>query len=140
MIAAIGVLEALVLAAVGALHFYWAAGGQRARLAAVPEMEGRPVISPGPLGCVAVGVSLFFAAALVCWAAGVGLPPGIPKGAARVGTSILAAVFIVRAVGDRKYVGFFKRVRDTEFARRDSRIYSPLCLLLGLGAAAIVVS
>ena len=50
------------------------------------------------------------------------------------------AVTTVRAVGDRKYVGFFKRVRDTEFARRDSRIYSPLCLLLGLGAAAIVVS
>ena len=96
MIATIGVLEALVLAGVGALHFYWAAG--------------------------------------------VGLPPGIPKGAARVGTSILAAVVIVRAVGDRKHVGFLKRVRDTEFARRDSRIYSPLCLLLGLGAAAIVVS
>jgi len=49
-------------------------------------------------------------------------------------------VFIVRAAGDRKHVGFLKRVRDTEFARRDSRIYSPLCLLLGLGAAAIVVS
>ena len=97
MIATIGVLEALVLAGVGALHFYWAAGGHRVRLAAVPEMEDRPVISPGPLGCVAVGVSPFCAAALVCWAAGVGLPPGIPKRAAR-------------------------------------------CLLLGLGAAAIVVS
>jgi len=83
--------------------------------------DGRPAPDcPGPLGCVAVGVSLFFAAALVSWAAGVGLPPGIPKGSARVGTSILAAVFLVRAVGDRKYVGFFKRVRDTEFARRDS--------------------
>ena len=49
-------------------------------------------------------------------------------------------VVVLMLDGDRKHVGFLKRVRDTEFARRDSRIYSPLCLLLGLGAAAIVVS
>jgi uncharacterized protein DUF3995 len=138
MMVAIGTLEALALAALGALHFYWAVGGQRARLAAVPEVEGRPILTPGPLASFAVGVSLLCAAVLVCWTAGV-WSPGIPKGAARAATAILAAVFIVRALGDRKYVGFFKRVRDTQFARLDSRIYSPVCLLLGLGAAAIVV-
>jgi hypothetical protein len=139
MIALIGSVEALVLAALGALHFYWATGGQRARLATVPEIEGRAVLSPGPLACAAVGVSLLFAAALVCWTARVWAPAFIPLGAARAGTAVLAAVFTVRAIGDRKYVGFFKQVRDTGFARLDSRIYSPLCLLLGLGAAAVVV-
>jgi len=129
-----------VLAAVGALHLYWAAGGQRARLAAVPEMEGRPLIAPGPLGCVAVGVSLFFAAALVSWAAASDYRPAFPKGQHAWGRPSSPPCSSCAAVGDRKYVGFFKRVRDTEFARRDSRIYSPLCLLLGLGAAAIVVS
>ena len=80
-----------------------------------------------------------FAAALVCWTARVWPVTFIPQGAARAGTAVLAAVFTVRAIGDRKYVGFFKQVRDTEFARLDSRIYSPLCLLLGLGAAAVVL-
>jgi hypothetical protein len=40
------------------------------------------------------------------------------------------AVFLLRAIGDFRYVGFFKRVHKTAFARNDSLIYSPLCLLL----------
>jgi hypothetical protein len=35
-------------------------------------------------------------------------------------------------VGDLRLVGFFKRVRDTRFARRDTLFYSPLSLALGL--------
>jgi hypothetical protein len=138
MIAAIGVVVALALAALAGLHFYWASGGQRARLATVPELAGHPLLSPGPAAFIALGFSLLFAAVLVCWTAGL-WPTPIPLGAARAGTAILAAVLIVRAIGDRKYVGFFKQVRDTEFARLDSRVYSPLCLLLGLGAAVLVV-
>jgi hypothetical protein len=139
MIAAVGAIEALVLASIGLLHFYWATGGQRARLAAIPEYEGRRVISPGPLGTVAVGISLLCAALFVGWTAGLWAPASLPHGVPRVATSILSAIFIVRAIGDRRYVGFLKQVRDTEFARLDTRYYSPLCLLLGLGAAAIVV-
>jgi len=130
---------ALVLSVLAALHFYLAAGGAHARLAAVPEREGRPLFSPGPVACVAVGVSLLFAALLVCWTARIWAPAAIPLGLARVGTGLLAAALLLRAIGDRKYVGFFKRVRGTAFARWDSRLYAPLCLLLGLGAAAVAI-
>jgi len=138
-VAAVGSLVALVLAALAALHFYWAAGGQRARLAAVPVVDGRPALIVGAISCIAVGVSLLFSALLVSWTARLWTSSLIPLGLARAGTAILAVVFIARAVGDRRYVGFFKRTRDTEFARLDTAIYSPLCLLLGLGAAAVVV-
>jgi len=137
---AVAGIVALVLGILAALHFYWAAGGARGRLAAVPEREGRPLFGPGPLACAAVGVSLLFAALLVCWTARIWAPPVIPLGLARVGTGLLAAAFLLRAIGDRKYVGFFKRVRGTAFARWDSRLYAPLCLLLGLGAAAVALS
>jgi hypothetical protein len=56
---------------------------------------------------------------------------------ARIGIWVLAAVFAARAVGDFRYVGFFKRVRDSRFARRDSRLFSPLCAAIALAAAMV---
>ena len=49
----------------------------------------------------------------------------------------LAAGLLARAIGEFKYVGFFKRVRGSRFARLDTWIYSPLCLLLALGVALV---
>jgi hypothetical protein len=48
------------------------------------------------------------------------------------------AVFGLRAIGDFRYLGFFKRVTGTRFARADTLIYSPLCA--GLAAMAAVVA
>jgi len=132
-------LIALVLVALAAVHFYWALGGARGRLAAVPEREGRPAFHPGPVACASVGVLLLFATLLVWWSARMWTPGRIPLTLARLGTGIVAAAFLLRAIGDFKYVGFFKRVRGTGFARSDSRLYTPLCLLLGLGAAAVAI-
>jgi hypothetical protein len=42
----------------------------------------------------------------------------------------IGSALLVRALGDRRWMGFFKRVRNTEFARRDTYLYSPLCLAL----------
>lgn len=42
---------------------------------------------------------------------------------------------LARAIGEFKYLGFFKRVHGSRFARLDSLVYSPLCLLLALGVA-----
>ncbi|MEM6843120.1 MAG: DUF3995 domain-containing protein [Bacteroidota bacterium] len=50
---------------------------------------------------------------------------------------ILFVIFILRALGEFNYVGFFKRVKNTEFARADSRIFSPLCL--GIGVIGILI-
>ncbi len=49
----------------------------------------------------------------------------------------ISAIFILRAIGDFKYVGFFKSVTGTEFASLDTMFYSPLCL--GLGIIAILL-
>lgn len=58
------------------------------------------------------------------------LPPWTSQWAA----TVLGAVFVLRSIGDFRLVGFFKSVRGTGFAAWDTRLYSPLCLLLGLGA------
>jgi hypothetical protein len=38
---------------------------------------------------------------------------------------------VLRAFGERKLVGFFKRVHGTDFARWDTWCFSPLSFLIG---------
>jgi hypothetical protein len=44
----------------------------------------------------------------------------------------LALIFSARAIGEFRLVGFFKRVHGSAFARLDSLVFSPLCLLLAV--------
>ena len=49
----------------------------------------------------------------------------------------LALGLLARAIGEFKYVGFFKRIRGSRFATLDSFVFSPICLLLAVGVALI---
>ncbi len=122
---------ATVLAAIGGLHLYWAAGGRRGREAVVPTSGGRAVLAPSTLPTVAVAGALATASCLYVGAAA----RWEPQWLFRIGASGAATVLAARAVGERRYVGFFKRSRDTTFARRDTYVYSPLCAALAIAGA-----
>lgn len=130
-------LVAAALAAVycvlSLLHVGWALGWRGGQVQVLPERDGAPLFRPGPLSTLAVAAVLFLAALIVTQRAGLGrelLP------AALVGPLCWAvsAALVLRAVGEFRYVGFFKRVRGTAFARMDTRLYSPLAFLLGAGS------
>lgn len=146
-----GLALATIFGALGLLHVLWAAGLTWGAEATIPTEEvppgaggpgdGRPVIDPGPMACLVVA-GLLFAAGLLSLAR-VGLldwaglhygPTWIPK----IGLWVIAVAFLLRAIGDFRYVGFFKKVRSTPFARMDTVLYSPLCLFLS--ALATLVS
>jgi hypothetical protein len=55
----------------------------------------------------------------------------------RVAMDALALVFVLRAIGDFRLVGFSKRVRGTRFARLDTLVFSPLCLAIAAGVLVI---
>ena len=112
-----GAAAASILTLLGLLHVYWAAGGSFGKGATLPTRDGKTVLHPTPLITVLVALGLFAMAALVF---------------VRVGIWLIAAIFLFRALGDFRYIGFFKRVRDTRFAKLDTRIYSPLCLFLAM--------
>jgi hypothetical protein len=131
---------AIVLAAVfvflSLLHFYWAARRGGDLTGAVPEIEGRPAFTPSRAATTAVGVVLGATAAIPLLHAGVLASPAPAwlVHAAMIGASL---VLVARAIGDFRLVGFFKRVRGSRFARLDTLFYSPLCLALGAGFAAL---
>jgi hypothetical protein len=47
-------------------------------------------------------------------------------------------VFMLRAIGDFKYIGFFKQVKGTGFASLDTLFFSPLCLFIALAGFLLV--
>ena len=130
---------AATLMALALVHLYWAAGGRWGADAAVPEVAGKRAFEPGPAACIVVAGLLSAAAALVVLRAARWSPSWLPAWLPAVGCAGVALVFALRAIGDFKLVGFFKRVRETRFARRDTRLFSPLCLALAAGCALVAL-
>ena len=128
----LGDAGAAVLAGVSVLHVYWAAGGRRGQHAVVPMSDGRPLMAPSTSATVTVAAVLATASGLYLGATA----RWQPRWVYRVGASGAATVLVARAIGDRRYVGFLKRSRDSAFARRDTYLYSPLCTLLAVAGAA----
>ncbi|GGS04260.1 DUF3995 domain-containing protein [Deinococcus sedimenti] len=118
-------LAALILLVLAAVHGYWLFGGRAGLTAALPSRPGPstgPLLTPGPGATALVALALLSCAVLVplaatfSWARGATLAAGVAFG--------------LRAVGDFRYLGLFKRVRGTTFARWDDRLYIPLCVTL----------
>lgn len=112
-----------ILTVLALIHVYWASGGRWAASQVTPKLAtGQPLFVPGPAATLTVAALLLLAAAI---SAGL-----VFLEYRRWLMSAMALVFALRAIGEFRYAGFFKRVRDTEFAYWDTRLYSPLCLLM----------
>jgi len=129
-----GTAAILVLLFLAGVHFYWAAGGKAGKGAAIPAANGRPVIKPSAFATMVVGVGLCAMAAVLALRTGWLDLPVLPGNGSLVEIAawLIAVVFALRAIGDFRYVGFFKKIRDSRFARLDTLAYSPLCACLAL--------
>jgi hypothetical protein len=138
MNAAIGLLVSGVLFAIAMLHVYWAFGGRTGMIFAVPSRDGEPLFRPSRASTLAVAFALL-AAGAVALDAGHLLAWRLPRPVALVGCMALAVVFVARAVGERRYIGFFKQVRGTSFAWWDTRVFSPLCAAVGVAFVILAI-
>ena len=101
----------------------WACGGRWWVARVTPTMaQGKPLFEPGPIATLAVAALLLFACTI---SAGLVL-----QDHRRPLMLAMAAVFAIRAIGEFRYCGFFKKIRNSEFAYWDTRIYSPLCVVM----------
>jgi hypothetical protein len=127
-----------VFAFLAVWHFYMAFVPGAGARGAVPSVEGKALFIPTRSGTVAVGVVLLLFAGLVLATAGT-ISLGVPQIALSWLSYALALGLVGRSVGEFRYVGFFKRVRGTRFARLDTLFYSPLCLLLAVGVILVAL-
>ncbi|MFD8600200.1 DUF3995 domain-containing protein [Kitasatospora sp. NPDC059646] len=123
------------LAGVGALHVVWARSPwpcrDREQFADLVVGVG-PERLPSAGACLGVAGLLGAAAGLVASRGGA-LPPVGPRGLRTAGTATVAGVLLTRALAGP--VAFARR--SPAFVRLDRRLYAPLCLALGTGAAVV---
>lgn len=125
------ILLIIIFDIIAVIHFYWAAGGQRWLRSAIPTSEdGAPMMSPGAGATALVGIGLMSMSLYYIYAL-VGMSESAPWIIRAIGVFI-PLIFLIRAVGDLRYVGFFKKVTNTHFAVNDTMYYSPLCLVIAL--------
>lgn len=127
----------LVFVALGLWHFrmaFWPVAGG----GAVPSVAGKPLFVPSTRATVTVGVVLLVFAGLVA-ATGRLVDVGASPRVLSWLSLALALGLLARAIGEFRYVGFFKRVRDSRFAHLDTWVYSPLCLALAAGVAQVAM-
>lgn len=114
------------------LHIYWAFGGKWGIRYAVPAApDGEPLFRPGPFATLLVAAGLLvFSWVDLSWYGWLRPLGGLKY--IRWGGLGIAFIFLIRAIGDFRHVGFTKTNKQTLFAYWDTRMYSPLCLLLSL--------
>ena len=122
-------LAAGIYALLAALHVYWALGGRWGRVGVIPSVGGKAAFDPSTGVTLLVAVALASAATLLLARMGV-VPWPLPDVWLRAAMYVLGGVFALRAIGDFRLAGFFKRVRGTAFARLDTWLFSPLCTAL----------
>ena len=114
------------------LHFYWLLGGQWGLKQAIPTKSDSVAFRPPPmLATLVVAIVLLFFGMLYLIKSGFVIWQ-LPNWIEGYGYWLIPSIFIVRAIGDFKYVGFFKKVKATTFAKADSKWFSPLCLGMGI--------
>ncbi|MGE4398162.1 MAG: DUF3995 domain-containing protein [Campylobacterales bacterium] len=116
-------IGAFIVLCIALLHAYWGFGGKFLIDKAVPTSDdGMPMFIPGKIATFAVVAAL----SVLTWAM---VSDGV---AAKTISGIFALIFFARFVGDFNYAGMFKKHKNSEFARMDTLLYSPLCLFLSV--------
>lgn len=127
-----GSVLSLVFIVIASIHFYWGFGGENGLDKALPtDKKGNRVLNPGKIETFIVGFGILLFAFYYLLKIGL-VRIELPEWIINYSGWIISLIFILRAIGEFKYVGFFKKNKDTEFGKFDTKYYSPLCLIIGL--------
>lgn len=126
------IINTVILTVLSTVHFYWAFGGKRLYEDVLPtSSNGLHKLNPSMTAGVVIAVGLLFLALMTAGNLGL-FNKYIRKVYFRYGTLLIAIIFLVRAIGDFKFIGFFKRVKGTRFGINDTQFFSPLCLVIAI--------
>jgi hypothetical protein len=133
----ITLILALVFIGLTALHAAWGLGLRLGEGSFLPQRaDGTPLFVPGPAVCF--GAALLFLLTAGVFLMRIGLFAAlIPAWGSYAGIWVIAAVTLLRAIGDLRYCGVTKQIRTTKFARMDTLVYTPFCLIISVLSVAI---
>lgn len=127
----LSIILVLTYFAIALIHFYWLFGGEKWIDKALPTDEnGKRVLNPGKFEIVIVTLGLLLFAFYYLLKMEL-FEIEIPKLITEYSGWVISIIFIIRAIGDFKYVGFFKNIKKTEFAKFDTKYFTFISLIIG---------
>jgi hypothetical protein len=126
----IALILAVIFIALAVLHIAWGLGLKWGGDSLLPQKpDGTLLFNPGIAVCFVVALIFVLPALIYLMRVGI-LVTGIPDWVPYAGVWGVALVLLIRAIGDFRYAGFTKTIKSTSFARKDTRFYTPFCLVL----------
>jgi hypothetical protein len=115
------------------IHFYWAFGGKWASDGVLPMKSDNSTMAlkPSVFATIVVAIGLLMMGLFIA-IKGRFISIQLYNWIDNYGLYILCSIFFIRAIGEFKYLGFFKKVKHTKFAVLDTKYFSPLCLILSI--------
>ncbi|MDC1324422.1 DUF3995 domain-containing protein [Flavobacteriaceae bacterium] len=128
----LSIILIFIFTVLGLIHFNWAFGGEFGFTKSIPTKEnGERVLNPRKIDSAIVGIGLIGFGVFYALKSGL-IDNNLPEWIIIYGSWIIPILFLLRAIGDFKYIGIFKRVKKTNFGKLDTQFFSPLCLLIGV--------
>ena len=125
-------INTVVFLLLALLHIYWAMGGKKHLDDAIPvDSTEKIVINPSRAATLFVALILLLLAVITLENIGF-FDEVINRKYIHDATLFVGIIFIIRVIGDFKFVGITKCIKGTKFAVKDSQVYIPLCLMLGV--------
>lgn len=132
-------LVIIIFLLLSGIHFYWAFGGKWGIDSALPSNgDGAKVLKPKAVTTIIVGAGLLSFSLFYLIKTNL-LSINLPSWLLLSAGWILPSIFLLRVVGDFKYVGLFKRVKTTKFAKSDTKYFIPLCIFLAVAGFIIQI-
>ncbi len=126
------IILSIIFLSISAIHFYWVVGGKWGLNVAIPTTkDGNAPFQPGILPTLIVAFGLI-GFALVSLANLELFDTFIAKKWIHYATYAIAIIFTLRGIGDFNYVGLFRKIKNTDFAKYDQRYYTPLCFFVAI--------
>lgn len=128
----LSIILSMIFTILSGFHFYWFFGGVWGLEKVIPTKsneESMPSIPKLATLIVAFGL-LFFGLIYLMKSEFITIP--LPYWITIYSYWFIPSLFIVRAIGDFNYIGYFKKIKTTEFAKADSKIFVPLCSIIGI--------
>lgn len=134
----LGLICGFILLTIAMFHIYWALGGRFGIEEVLPTKNNiDKVILPNAFITFMVAVVFIGITLLYLNGAGIYKVSGVSEWVKQKGLLLFAIVFMIRAIGEFRYVGFFKRIKNTRFGINDTKYFSPLCAFLSIGGLLI---
>jgi hypothetical protein len=126
------VINTTIFLLLSILHFYWTFGGKLWYEDVLPtNSRGLNRMNPSMTACLIIAFGLIFLAFITAGNQGL-FDKYVKRKYFRYGALTIVVIFFLRAIGDFRFIGFFKTVTRTKFGINDTQIFSPLCLFVAL--------